>query len=200
MKNIPSYISELLGSHGVINQEEIETCRYGIEIFITSVFELLSVLTISLFCRNFINTVIFFSAFIPLRIYAGGYHADTRLKCYLILLLVYATFSFLIKHITKRYILPLEFFSVLLTAFMILLFSPIINDKKNINEVETVFYKKVSVKIMIIEILIILSGMFIKSISEYILSFSLGQLAVSLSMIAAFVKTKLEGGKINEKG
>ena len=199
MKSISQYISQTLGDEGIIKKDEIDVCKYGIEYFIISVLEILSVLLLSAFVGNFVCTLIYFVAFIPLRIYSGGYHADSKIGCYLILLSVYALFSVMIKYIPTNYYIVTGWCSIILTAITILKFSPMMHDNKNFNNIEIAFYRKVSIRIMIIETLLIITGIFVMPHSIFFFSFSLGQLAVSLSMLAAFVKSKMMGGETNEK-
>lgn len=193
MKNsISIYISNLLVEQSIIKKEDADVCRYGIEFFIVSVLEILSILILSLFLGNFSETLFYFIAFIPLRLYAGGYHADSKLKCYIILIAVYVAFTVLLKIIPTSCYTYIELFSIILTVIMILKFAPIVSSKKNINEKETAFYRKVCIWIMFIELAVLIIGILNIPENKYICSFSLGQLAVSLSMIAAFVKNKTD--------
>lgn len=200
MKSISQYISQTLGDEGIIKKDEIDVCKYGIEYFIISVLEILSVLLLSAFVGNFACTLIYFIAFIPLRIYSGGYHADSKIGCYLILISVYALFSLIVKYLPTNYYAVIGLVSITLTAITILALSPMMHDNKNFNDIEIAFYRKVSIKIMITETVLIIAGIFIIPHSIFFFSFSLGQLAVSLSMLAAFVKSKMMGGETNEKG
>ncbi len=193
MKGIFAYVSNQLSEQGIIKQEDIDTCMYGLEVFASSVLELLSVLVISLFLKNFVYTLIFFVSFIPLRIYAGGYHADTRLRCYLILLAVYAIFTVALKYIPVDSVIPFIQITTVFTLSMVLIFAPIVNDKKSINNAEYKFYKKVSNTIAFVEAFITLIGLIAFPVNKYLFSFSMGQLAVSTSMLAAFVKSLLKG-------
>lgn len=188
MTNIISYISDTLCSHKIIKYEEIDIFKYGLQCFTISVLEILSILVISLFVGNFLYTVIFFLAFIPLRMYAGGYHADTKLKCYIVLLIVYITFSVLMNFITYDIITIVIPSSAIITILTILKYSPIINKKKKVNSIEKNNYRKISIVILFAELIIIFSLSFVFTNSKYILSFSLGQSAVSLSMLMALVK------------
>lgn len=199
MKSISQYISQTLGEEGIIKKDEIDVCKYGIEYFIISVLEILSVLILSAFVGNFICTLIYFIAFIPLRIYSGGYHADSKIGCYLILLSVYALFSVILKYIPTSYYIMTGLVSIILTVITILALSPMMHDNKNFNDIEIAFYRKVSIIIMIAEALLIIAGIFVVPHSIFFFSFSLGQLAVSLSMLAVFVKSKMTGGETNEK-
>ena len=200
VKSISQYISVTLSEVGIIQKNEVDICKYGIDYFIISVLEILSILVLSLFVGNFVNTLIYFIAFTPLRIYAGGYHADTKIRCYIILLAVYALFTIITDFFPNSYYMPIQFCSIILTIGVILKFSPVVQNHKNFNDIEIDFYKKVSIKIMMVESLIVSCGIFFIPHNKYILSFSLGELTVSLSMLAAVIKSKMTGGENYEKG
>ena len=71
------------------DEDDIEVYSYGLQIFLSNVFEVLAVLIIGLCIGRFFETVAFFVSFISLRSGAGGYHAKTYLRCFLGLLVVY---------------------------------------------------------------------------------------------------------------
>lgn len=102
MECISGIISHTLWEQGIIQEEDIDKCQYGLDIFISSVLEVASILIIAAVVGNFFDTLIFFAAFIPLRVYAGGYHANTKLRCYLVSLSVYGIFTVAI------YVLPVK--------------------------------------------------------------------------------------------
>lgn len=188
MRSISGRVAEILETHGAIQENDVDECRYGLEVFISSAFEVLSILFISIFVRNFVETLLFFAAFIPLRIYAGGYHAGTKLRCYLVSLATYAAFALVL------YILPDDIYlitvgaEVLFALVMVLAFAPIIHYNKNVNYIEISNYRKISVAICIIQIALILVFTIIFKANRFVLSFALGQLAESLSMAVVVVK------------
>ena len=99
VKNISNGIADMLWTQGIIQEDDIDKCKYGIDLFISSFLEIISILAIAAILGNFIETVLLFVFFIPLRIYAGGYHADTKLKCFIISLVMYG-FSYTLANIT----------------------------------------------------------------------------------------------------
>ena len=66
MKGISNSIATELGAQGIIQEEDIDKCRYGLEVFISSVLEIVSLLFVALFVGNFLEVVLLFAAFIPL--------------------------------------------------------------------------------------------------------------------------------------
>ena len=53
MKSISGTIANALWNQGIIQEEDIDTCRYGMDVVISSVLEIVSILTIAAFVGNF---------------------------------------------------------------------------------------------------------------------------------------------------
>ena len=85
--------TDFLVSCGAIKQEDISIYRYGLEVLYLFMLEVLSILLLAVWIGNFFETLLYFAAFIPLRLFAGGYHANTRLGCYFVSLGVYGVFT-----------------------------------------------------------------------------------------------------------
>lgn len=192
MKNLSSNLSEALVKNNIISPDKEKQCQYGLELMLSSLVEILFVIMLSAICQNFLQTLTFFVAFVPLRIYAGGYHADTRLRCFLILIMIYTVFTVLL------HILPVETYqyiiygSVAFTVIVVIVMAPLLHDRKNMNDREIKFFRKVALSICFFEVaLIILGSMFLKN-NIYILSFVFGQISVTISMVAADIKNKLK--------
>ena len=188
MKSISGSIANTLWTQGIIQEEDIDTCRYGLDVFISSVLEIASILAIATFVENFFETVLFFTAFIPLRVYAGGYHADTKLKCYLISLGVYGIFTVIINELPSGAYLPVTLISTMLSMIMVLIVAPVIHKNKTVNEIERKHYRKLSIWVCSVETVLILLLTAIFSQSSFIVSLTIGQAAVTFSMIAAVIK------------
>ena len=198
MYTIADKLSQTLQNQGVINKEEQDICRYGLELAFLSVCEFASILLLAIFVGNFMQTLTFFIAFIPLRLYAGGYHADTRGRCYLVLLGVYFAFAYAMK-VTPIFLYQMvEIATIIFMLFMVFCFAPIIHRNKKVTDIERYHYRKISLIIMAIEVGIIIFGMIFCTIKQYVFAFSLGQFTVAVSMLAALVKIR-RGGERNER-
>lgn len=195
MRNISSSIAEILGTQGIIQEDDVDKCRYGLEVFISSSLEALSILLISVFVGNFFETLLFFSAFIPLRIYAGGYHADTRLRCYLVSLAVYGLFTIVIKVLPTDLYRMVNMIEVLFTLGVVIISSPVIHHRKGVNDIEIQHYRKRSIQICIVQAVIILALIIFLRENRFVTAFALGQIAESLSMLAAIVKDRITDHK-----
>lgn len=195
MGTILNGIAQLLEKEDIIQKEDVDVCRYGLEVFTSSFLEIISILIFSAVIGNFFETLIFFIAFIPLRIYAGGYHADTKLKCYLVSLVVYGLFTVILKILPESLYMAIILPEVLFTLIVVLTASPVIHHHKNVNIIEIHNFRKISMIICITEIFIILLFTMIFKNNLLAISLALGQLAVSLSMLVGILKAKLSSQK-----
>lgn len=193
MKSLSFEIAQFLEMHNIIQENEIDKCRYGLDILISSLLEIISIVILSFFIKNFIQTIFFFISFIPLRIFAGGYHANTKIGCYIISIIVYMIFSRCLNIIPLSQYKLICFISCFYSLILVCFFSPIIHSNKNVNNAEIKKFRKISIIICMIQIVAILFFMYISpnTLLFVALPMALGQMAETLSMtIVVFQKIK----------
>lgn len=191
MRNLSSTIAVMLWEQGVIQEEDVDKCRYGLDVFLSSLLEVISILLIAILLRNFFETLLFFAAFVPLRIYAGGYHADTKLRCYLVSLAVYGLFAVIMYMLPEDSYMVISLAEVMITLIITLVYAPVIHYHKKVNKNEFRQFRKISIVICCVQAGIILVLITVFKNNRFIVALALGQLAESLSMILAIVKRKI---------
>lgn len=195
MKNISDNIADTLLQSGILQDDNVDACRYGLDIFVSSVLEIISILVISVFVGNFVETLLFFLAFVPLRIYAGGYHADTKLKCYFVSIGVYAAFTAAIYALPQSLYTTVNILMSMFSVVIVFAAAPVVHRNKTVNEVERMYYRKFSILICMVETLINLILTAVCPRNIYVVSLVFGQVAVTVSMVAAIVKRKTVADK-----
>ena len=70
-------IANFLLHKNVISETEIDIYIYGYETIILGIIDFFIVLIVGLIFNQFITMLIFFTMFISVRVYTGGYHANT---------------------------------------------------------------------------------------------------------------------------
>lgn len=183
MDKVASKITEHLLLMDVIDQKDAAIYCYGLEVLLLSLLEIISILCLALLVGNFFETLFYFAAFIPLRLFAGGYHASTRLRCYLLSLFVYGIFSWLLTVFPSEHRLM---FSVVVAGFsvvMIFLFAPVIHPNRYCEESESKFLKKTSWKIVLMEMILILVGCLFQ-LKTFVFIIALGILSETLALFA----------------
>lgn len=74
-------IADFFVSKDVITEEEEEVCAYGMELIISGIISIALVLIIGLITGNIWYSVVYNMMMVVIRIYTGGYHADTHIRC-----------------------------------------------------------------------------------------------------------------------
>lgn len=192
MNRISKCIAESLEEQGIIKNSDLYICQYGLEAFISSFVEVGSILIISVLIGNFIEALLLFIAFIPLRLYAGGFHANTRLRCYLVSIGVYIVFTIILKTLPSNLYFITNLFGTGFNIIIVFLHAPVIHDNRTVSDIEKKHYRKFSIYICMVESIVILILTILNSNSSFAFSLLSGQIAVSFSMIAAIVKSKLQ--------
>ncbi len=67
----------------LVDEEEIEIYQFGIECMLLKVVHIVSYLLIGICMRELLSLLVSGSILIPLRRKAGGFHAKTRMGCYI---------------------------------------------------------------------------------------------------------------------
>ena len=110
-------------------EEKEEIIRYGLDrIKSTSTMTLVTLLMGCIF-QVFFQSIIFLVCFIVLRKYAGGYHADTQNRCYVISTVIFAVALLAIRYMSDGN--DNEIFILLQSVNFILLYFLVPVDNKN---------------------------------------------------------------------
>ena len=76
-------IADKLQCNNIIDDERYEICRYGINQLFSTILDFATILLIGFVFNMVLEGIIFTATYIPIRIYAGGYHAKTPQRCWL---------------------------------------------------------------------------------------------------------------------
>lgn len=152
MKFIVSQILNFLVRSKVIesNSDELDYYRYGIEISISSILNVVLILILGTVTRHFIESIVFLTVFISMRSFAGGFHADTYVRCNLIMCTSFLIETVLYELVKKQINIVL---AVVLTAvflMVIIVFSPVENPNKPITEIQKKRFKVISILLWIL--------------------------------------------------
>lgn len=129
-----SLLTEKLNKQMNFSDEEKEIYEYGFELLLSIVVTMAIVISISLIAGSAFYSISFFLFFFVPRLFIGGLHASSHLKC---TIMTVATFIFTIIASGLLFCNRLKLITVLLSAaslFIICLFSPVINPNHPISE------------------------------------------------------------------
>ncbi|MGN0593024.1 MAG: accessory gene regulator B family protein [Ruminococcus sp.] len=81
---ISESIAGLLLRNEIVCREEKEIYVYGLEVGIGNALLLVALLVVSLLFGYIQHYLVFLMVFLPLRVFAGGIHAKTQLRCFIV--------------------------------------------------------------------------------------------------------------------
>lgn len=140
-------IADFLLKKDVVSESEIDIYVYGYEMIILSFIDLCIVVSIGLIFEELFAMLTFFAVFVSVRIYTGGYHANTVLRCKSVFTMISLSIIFLLK---LKY--PLLLYILILSLFMItcIYLAPVENSNKPLDKSEQMKYRKISISLSIV--------------------------------------------------
>ena len=108
---------------------------YGFELLVSSVIETISLLLIGLLTGKLIDTIIFIISFSSIRVFSGGYHANSYLKCFIVTIAYYLLVLFsadIMLAFPNRTIILIAIITWLLSFILFILMSPVKSKGKSI--------------------------------------------------------------------
>lgn len=114
-----------------VDPELYDYYQYGIEITISSFFNVGLILLFGMVINNIIAAIGFLACIIPVRQFCGGYHASTYFRCNAIFLLAFLT-DYLVAKTFETIDIPINILEalVLIALIPIFLYAPVNNPHK----------------------------------------------------------------------
>lgn len=154
-------ITQRLIDKEIISFDDWEVYMYGLQLMISGIVKFIGFMIIAWMFGWIIETIVFITAFGLIRIYAGGYHADTYLKCFLIT----SAANFFSIWIVKSYFASSSLIYTALILFLawvlILFYAPVDTPNKRMVANERKIFRRRSIVVLILETSIIVIVYFI---------------------------------------
>jgi accessory gene regulator B len=182
-------VSLFFVANKVIEQEDEQYYRYGLEVLISTSLSIISVIIISIIANRFFETLLYLAGFIPLRTAAGGYHAKTHLRCYLILIVSHLIFLSIIFFLPVAAVMYLAYAAIGLAAVLIFVLAPIDDPNRPFTGDEHLKFKKRSRLALLVYVVAAVAVSFLSV--QLSLCIGLGMLTVGLALLASAIKNKI---------
>ena len=157
-KKICNATIEQLCNAGIIGENEKELYLFGLEGLLFTFLNLGTALIIGIVMDAILECVVFLMAFLPLRQYAGGYHAKTRVGCYFLsVTCMWVAMNVLVHQEFKEYILVIACAMVI----VVFLLSPVENENRKLTFEEKIRYGKAAKLVLLFEMGLVLFILFI---------------------------------------
>ncbi len=82
--NMVKKITDYMIEKNIIEEEMFDIYQYGFELMISSTITMLSIMIIACIMDSPLIGILYFFITVPLKVTAGGYHAPTYAKCFII--------------------------------------------------------------------------------------------------------------------
>jgi accessory gene regulator B len=179
VKNIVQFFYE----NKIIEKDDIEIYEYGLQLLLSSLFEILAVIVVSIFIGKLFLTILFLIPFCVLRTYAGGYHANSHFKCFLTLIFVYIAFLLMIYLVNENIINYIALIFSVISELLVLRLAPVESENKPLSMEEKHKYRKISIFVISVETLVVLLLFWIEPFKYYVFAISFAQIAAALSLV-----------------
>lgn len=153
------HITQWLIKKKVILEDDSEVYEYGLFQLIMNVIDICTIFLLAICFQEIFSVICFVVSFALLRKYAGGYHANTVLRCYLVTTIATVLAILWIKFVVVPFIVILGIWVV--SGITIVLLAPVSNRNKILDDVEYVVYRKKALSIWGVECVIMLLFKFI---------------------------------------
>lgn len=181
-----------LCANGIVAPEKNKIYAYGMELVLSGLVNVLSVLLISILIFHPADGLLFLVAFIPLRTTAGGYHANSHLSCNIVFLSTFVALECL-GHLLLKYgsvILYLAIAVISLVTLLILSPSeaknkPLTPEQRRRNRRRSLILGGLNLAIGIFLIWVL------QVPASWCTSYYLGVIAASIAMWAAQIKERM---------
>lgn len=184
-------ITDYLISKQVINSEDnytVELYKYGAEITVSTILNLLIVLLLSLILGCMAEGIMFLVIFVFVRQYTGGYHADTYLKCNITLGVSYFALISVYKYVINYIPIWLQAVCLIIEIVFVLIYCPIENENKPITSEKQ--YNKCKYISVISYVIWGITGMFICCYHTFGNIVFLTLALITIMCIAALIKER----------
>lgn len=138
IKQIAVKITDFMFKNIRLNSELFEVYKYGVEITLSTLLNIILILTASIVVSDIISGIVFLAVFILLRSFVGGYHAKTYFMCnalfLLTYLLIYYINSVLVQFIEGEFLSKILTVLIFLGIIPIIAFAPVENPNKPLSK------------------------------------------------------------------
>ncbi len=188
MDVILNRITSFLANDDDIDEERLEVIRYGLEILLLKIVFYITSIALGILMHSFWECLIFLISLSSIRTLAGGYHADTRMKCFIesmcMLMAILAALKVFQESSFSYVVLSLVAFA---SVTVIWVLCPIDTENKRLTSKERKILRIKTRSVLIIETVICLSA--------YLLDYDKAACTIMLALIVTAVLMVIGGIK-----
>ena len=146
-------IADRLEHCGIISKSNRTLYEYGLRQMFATILNILTMLLIGFIMGLAVPAMVYTIAYIPLRVYAGGYHASTPQRCWAFSAIMLWIALCIVKYTPQMYFWVITTLS-LIACIVVFLLSPVEDRNKRLDEKEHHVYHIRAIVVMTIEIVV----------------------------------------------
>lgn len=135
-RNLAEDITFLLIKNKIVEIEKREIYIYGLEVILLNGGLLITFLIISILCGEIVNFLAYLIFFLPMRLFSGGYHAETSERCFILSTITFGASIAVSKLIPLLYISNTGKIIGAVSVIVILVLAPLINENNPLNQTQ----------------------------------------------------------------
>lgn len=174
---------------GIVQKEDVELYRYGIENGIVIAGNLLASILFGGLTGRLGVVLVFLLFYSTLRTYSGGVHCRSKKGCFILSMLILFVPVFSYKWVMERVAIPILIFLGIIAIIVILILSPVESINKRLDNEERKYYKRISHCIVAIQGCV-LAFLYSMDIFEYFYACYSSIILVAVFMILGRISAK----------
>lgn len=177
-------ITDLWCRQNVISRMDSEVYRYGLELLVSTVVNFFIIILLSILLNKPLYWMPYLAAFIPCRIFGGGYHAKTHWGCFLFTASLFLAVVLCVNSVPIACIPYVCIFVATLSLVMLFLLAPIAADNKPLTVSEQKCYRMVTLTLGTIILLLTIIFKVVPGVirQQTMMAFIGGECAMVVSM------------------
>lgn len=195
MDYITEMILKVLVKNNIIAIEDYEMYSFGMNQLIFTSVNIITTIFIGLYFSMVWEIIIFMTAYIVIRVYAGGYHAKTQCRCYFISIILLLVALWGVKYLDWNN--PTYILITTISAVIIFFLAPVDSIDKRLDQLEMEIYSK---KAKVILGVIYCSFLMLKLMGKVKIASCIAMSMIILSGVLLLGKAINFGSNINETG
>lgn len=186
-KQIEECIIGNLIKHSLIDFEDIDMYRFGLECFFIKICHYIFYILIAAYLGRTLEFFSFIGTYLSIRKCAGGIHSNTRLGCFFISNIVLIMVLWFGNKCDNLFVLTI---ATMISAFILLIFAPVDNPNRRLTILEKSKFKKYTFTVISLEIIIVSFLLQIKETVEFAKWITIG--IIISACVVMFGKIKYE--------
>lgn len=184
-------VSFYFSKHEMIETKDTEVFEYSFEVLFSTIVNFGALVLIAFLTNSIFITALYLLGFIPMRLIAGGYHAKTHLRCFVLLVVNYSLFLSIVRLVP---IAIASYIALILLAgsiIIILILAPVADGNKPLSENEYKRNKTISRTSASVYAVILVFIIIFTADSTIALSIIIGLFSVALSLLASVIRNRI---------